>query len=89
MAQKPGTLVSLKCEGCPKSFTYRLTKSPFRKKFCPDCAAQRTYENKRRFDESRKSDDIDRARRRRALTRVEDREINAASIIDAALKMVI
>lgn len=89
MAQKPGTVVTLKCEGCPKSFNYRLTKSPFRKKFCPDCAAQRTYENKRRFDEGRKNDDIDRAVRRRALTKVDDREINPAKLIADAMKMVI
>ena len=86
MAQKPGTLVTLKCEGCPHSFTYRLTKSPFRKKFCPDCAATRTYENKRKFDEKRKNDDIDRARRRKALESVPDRPVNPVSIINAAMK---
>jgi len=90
MAQKPGSLVVLKCENedCSRSFTYRLTTSPFRKKFCPDCAAHRTYENKRRFDEKRKRDDIDRARCRKALTKVDDREINPARLVDMAMKMV-
>lgn len=88
MAQKPGTLVTLKCEGCPCSFTYRLTKSPFRKKFCPDCATTRTYENKRKFDEKRKIEDIDRAKRRRSLKDVPDREVNPTHLISAAMKSV-
>ncbi len=89
MAQKPGTLVSLKCEGCPKSFAYRLTNSPFRKKFCQECATRRTYENKRRFDEGRKNKDIDEARRRQALSKLKDREFNPDSMINAAMKMVL
>jgi hypothetical protein len=87
MAQKPGSLVTLKCEGCPCSFTYRLTKSPFRKKFCPDCAAQRTYENKRKFDEKRRNDDIDRARRRQKLKDIPDYEVNPAHVLRAALRV--
>lgn len=88
MAQKPGTVVTLQCEGCPNSFTYRLTKSPFRKKFCPDCAATRTYENKRRFDEKRRTNDIDAAKRRKALESIPDREVSPHQMMNSFMKSV-
>lgn len=87
MAQKPGSVASLRCVSCPKQFQYTLTKSPFRPKFCTDCANMRTYENKKRFDERRKFEDVERARCRKALQELEDRDFNPSRMIERAMKM--
>lgn len=90
MTQKPGSVVLIVCKSCPdeKKFRYTLTASPFRPKFCSDCAKKRNFENKKRFDERRKQNDVELARARRAMFDVQDREINPAKFVDLAMKMV-